>query len=134
MSVEIAGTRFKNPVLTASGTFAYGLEFAHLMDLGTIGGIVVKGISMKPIKGNPPPRIFETSSGMLNAIGWQNIGAVEFVTKKLPGLQKYDTKVVVNIVGFDLRDYVEVARFLKDRKSTRLNSSHIQKSRMPSSA
>ncbi len=114
LAVEIGGVRFKNPVLTASGTFAYGLEFAHLMDLGSIGGIVVKGISMKPIKGNPPPRICETSSGMLNAIGWQNIGAIEFVTKKLPGLRKYDTNIVVNIVGFDLEDYLEVARFLND--------------------
>jgi dihydroorotate dehydrogenase (NAD+) catalytic subunit len=114
LSVEIAGVRFKNPVMTASGTFAYGVEFAHLMDLNAIGGVVVKGLSMKPIKGNPPPRICETSSGMLNAIGWQNIGAVEFVTKKLPVLRQYDTKVVVNVVGFDLDDYLEVTRFLND--------------------
>jgi dihydroorotate dehydrogenase (NAD+) catalytic subunit len=114
MSVQIAGVRFKNPVLTASGTFGYGLEFAHLMDLGAIGGIVVKGISMKPIKGNPPPRIYETASGMLNAIGWQNIGATEFVAKKLPGLSKYDTRIVVNIVGFTLEDYLEVTRFFND--------------------
>jgi dihydroorotate dehydrogenase (NAD+) catalytic subunit len=114
LEVEIAGVRFKNPVLTASGTFAYGLEFAHLMDLSSIGGIVVKGLSMKPIQGNPPPRICETASGMLNAIGWQNIGAVEFVTKKLPALRKYDTNIVANIVGFELDEYLEVARFLND--------------------
>jgi len=114
LSVEIAGVRFKNPVMTASGTFAYGLEFAHLMDLNSIGGIVVKGLSMQPIQGNPPPRIYETSSGMLNAIGWQNIGAIEFVTKKLPGLKKYDTNIIVNIVGFELKEYLEVARFLND--------------------
>jgi dihydroorotate dehydrogenase (NAD+) catalytic subunit len=114
MAVDIAGVRFKNPVLTASGTFGYGLEFASLMDLTSIGGIVVKGLSMKPIKGNPPPRIYETASGMLNAIGWQNIGATEFVTKKLPGLRNYDTKIIVNIVGFELDDYLEVARFLSD--------------------
>jgi dihydroorotate dehydrogenase (NAD+) catalytic subunit len=114
MAVEIAGVRFKNPVLTASGTFGYGLEFANLMDLNAIGGIVVKGLSMKPIKGNPPPRIYETASGMLNAIGWQNIGALEFVTAKLPGLRNYETKVIVNIVGFELNDYLEVARFLND--------------------
>jgi dihydroorotate dehydrogenase (NAD+) catalytic subunit len=114
MEVNIAGVRFKNPVLTASGTFAYGIEFAHLMDLNSIGGIVVKGISMKPIEGNPPPRIYETASGMLNAIGWQNIGADEFVSKKLPALQKFDTQVVVNIVGFNLEDYLEVTRFLND--------------------
>ncbi len=114
LAVDIAGVRFKNPVLTASGTFAYGLEFSHLMDLSAIGGIVVKGLSMKPIKGNPPPRIYETASGMLNAIGWQNIGAIEFVTRKLPALRKYDTRIVANIVGFDLQDYLEVARFLND--------------------
>lgn len=114
MEVNIAGVRFKNPVLTASGTFAYGIEFAHLMDLNSIGGIVVKGISMKPIEGNPPPRIYETASGMLNAIGWQNIGAVEFVSKKLPALQKFNTQVVVNVVGFNLEDYLEVTRFLND--------------------
>lgn len=114
MAVEIAGVRFKNPVLTASGTFGYGLEFSNLMDLNAIGGIVVKGLSMKPIKGNPPPRIYETASGMLNAIGWQNIGATEFVTAKLPALGNYETKVIVNIVGFELEDYLEVARFLND--------------------
>ncbi len=114
MSVDIAGVRFKNPVLTASGTFGYGLEFANLMDLSSIGGIVVKGLSMTPIKGNPPPRVYETSSGMLNAIGWQNIGAMEFVTGKLPGLKNYDTNIIVNIVGFELNDYLEIARFLSD--------------------
>ncbi len=114
MAVDIAGVRFKNPVLTASGTFGYGLEFANLMDLNSIGGIVVKGLSMAPIKGNPPPRIYETASGMLNAIGWQNIGATEFVTKKLPLLRNYDTNIIVNIVGFELNEYLEVARFLND--------------------
>jgi len=114
LAVEIAGVRFKNPVLTASGTFAYGVEFAHLMDLSSIGGIVVKGISMKPIKGNPPPRIYETASGMLNAIGWQNSGAVEFVTQKLPALKKIDTRIIVNVVGFSLDEYLEVTQFLND--------------------
>jgi dihydroorotate dehydrogenase (NAD+) catalytic subunit len=114
MAVEIAGVRFKNPVLTASGTFGYGLEFANFMDLNSIGGIVVKGLSMTPIKGNLPPRVYETSSGMLNAIGWQNVGAAEFVTRKLPGLRNYDTNIIVNIVGFELNDYLEVTRFLND--------------------
>jgi dihydroorotate dehydrogenase (NAD+) catalytic subunit len=114
LAVEIAGVRFKNPVLTASGTFAYGLEMAHLVDLSALGGIVVKGLSMKPIQGNPPPRIYETPSGMLNSIGWQNIGVLEFVTQKLPGLRKYDTRIIVNVVGFDLEDYLEVIRFLND--------------------
>ncbi len=114
MSVEIAGIRLRNPILTASGTFAYGVEFAHLMDLNSIGGVVVKGISMKPIAGNPPPRIYETASGMLNAIGWQNIGAVEFITRKLPLLQKYETRVIVNVIGFKLEDYLEVTRLFND--------------------
>jgi len=114
LAVDIAGVRFKNPVLTASGTFGYGLEFANLMDLNSIGGIVVKGLSMTPIKGNPPPRVYETASGMLNAIGWQNIGATEFVTKKLPALRNYDTNIIVNIVGFELNEYLEVTRFLND--------------------
>ena len=114
MAVNIAGVHFKNPVLTASGTYGYGLEFANLMDLNSIGGIVVKGLSMVPIKGNPPPRVYETASGMLNAIGWQNIGATEFVTNKLPALRNYNTNIIVNIVGFELNDYLEVARFLND--------------------
>lgn len=114
MAVTIAGVRFKNPVMTASGTFGYGLEFANLMDLNALGGIVVKGLSMTPIKGNPPPRVYETASGMLNAIGWQNIGATEFVANKLPALKNYDTNVVVNIVGFELNEYLEVTRFLND--------------------
>ena len=114
LAVEIAGVRFKNPVLTASGTYGYGLEFSPFMDLNSIGGIVVKGLSMVPVPGNPPPRIYETASGMLNAIGWQNIGAKEFVTKKLPELGKYNVNVIVNIVGFELNDYLEVARFLND--------------------
>jgi dihydroorotate dehydrogenase (NAD+) catalytic subunit len=114
MSVDIAGVRFKNPVMTASGTFGYGLEFANLMDINSIGGIVVKGLSMAPIKGNPPPRVYETASGMLNAIGWQNIGATEFVTKKLPSLRSFDTNIIVNIVGFELNEYLEVTRFLND--------------------
>ena len=114
LAVDIAGVRFKNPVLTASGTFGYGLEFSNLMDLNSIGGIVVKGLSMTPIKGNPPPRVYETASGMLNAIGWQNLGATEFVTKKLPALRNYDTNIIVNIVGFELNEYLEVTRFLND--------------------
>jgi dihydroorotate dehydrogenase (NAD+) catalytic subunit len=114
MEVNIGGVRFKNPVLTASGTFAYGVEFAHLMDLDSLGGVVVKGISMQPIEGNPPPRIYETASGMLNAIGWQNIGAEEFVAKKLPALREFKTRIVVNIVGFSMDDYLEVTRYLND--------------------
>ena len=114
MAVEIAGVRFKNPVLTASGTYGYGLEFASFMDLNAIGGIVIKGLSMTPIPGNPPPRIYETASGMLNAIGLQNVGAVEFIKKKLPELRNYNVNVIVNIVGFELDEYLAVASFLSD--------------------
>jgi len=114
MAVEIAGVRFKNPILTASGTFGYGLEFASFMDLNAIGGIVAKGLSLNPVQGNPPPRIYETASGMLNAIGLQNIGVVEFVRKKLPELMNYNVNVVVNILGFEFDEYLEAARFLND--------------------
>lgn len=114
MAVDIGGVRFKNPVMTASGTFGYGLEFADLMDLGSIGGIVVKGISLEECQGNPPPRIYETASGMLNAIGWQNVGATEFVTNKLPCLRRYDTNIVVNVVGFSIKEYLDVIRLLND--------------------
>src|SRR5256714_7149527 len=87
IETEIAGIRFQNPVLTASGTFGYGQEFAHLIDLNQLGGIVVKGISAEPMPGNPPPRIYETDSGMLNAIGLQNVGASKFLEEKLPFLR-----------------------------------------------
>ena len=111
-AVEIAGVRFKNPVLTASGTFGYGLEFAALMDLNSIGGIVVKGLSMIPIKGNAPPRIYETASGMLNAIGLENPGVDAFINQKLPYLRKFDTAVIVNIFGYSLEEYVGVVERL----------------------
>ena len=114
LAVEIAGVRFKNPILTASGTFGYGLEFASFMDLNAIGGIVAKGLSLNPVPGNPPPRIYETASGMLNAIGLQNIGVVEFIKKKLPELRNYNVNVVVNILGFEFDEYLEVARILND--------------------
>jgi dihydroorotate dehydrogenase (NAD+) catalytic subunit len=112
LSVDFAGIRLKNPVLTASGTFGYGEEFADLIDLNRLGGIIVKGISLKPIKGNPPPRIWETPSGMLNAIGLENPGVDVFLRDKLPFLGHYDTAVIVNIFGYSLEDYVGVAERL----------------------
>lgn len=112
LSVEIAGVKLKNPVLTASGTFGYGLEFAKFTDLNKLGGIVVKGLSLKPREGNPGPRIVETPCGMLNAIGLQNVGVDYFIKEKLPLLKDYDTKVFANIFGETIEDYMEVARRL----------------------
>lgn len=112
LSVEFAGIRLKNPVLTASGTFGYGEEFKDIIDLNGLGGIIVKGVSARPIKGNPPPRIWETPSGMLNAIGLENPGVEVFLKEKLPFLRNYDTPVIVNIFGYSLEDYLEVAERL----------------------
>ncbi|MHB8845449.1 MAG: dihydroorotate dehydrogenase [Nitrospirota bacterium] len=112
LSVDFAGIKLKNPVLTASGTFGYGEEFADIIDLNRLGGIIVKGISLKPIKGNPPPRIWETPSGMLNAIGLENPGVDVFLRDKLPFLRTYDTAVIVNIFGYSLEEYVGVAERL----------------------
>jgi dihydroorotate dehydrogenase (NAD+) catalytic subunit len=112
LSVNIAGIKLKNPVLTASGTFGYGEEFAEFLDLNKLGGVIVKGISLKPIAGNPPPRIWETPSGMLNAIGLENPGVDVFLSEKLPFLRKFDTAVIVNIFGFSLEEYVLVAERL----------------------
>ena len=114
LSVQIGALRLRNPILAASGTFGYGVEFAHLVDLNGLGGFVVKGLSREPIEGAPPPRLCETPSGMLNAVGLQNIGVRAFVTEKLPALRKYDTAVLANVFGYCLEDYVEVIRILED--------------------
>ena len=116
LSIDFAGIRLKNPVLTASGTFGYGEEFAEFVDLNKLGGIIVKGISLKPIQGNPPPRIWETPSGMLNAIGLENPGVDVFLNEKLPYLRKFDTAVIVNMFGYTLEDYVAVAERLDNAK------------------
>ncbi len=108
LSVDFAGIKFKNPVLTASGTFGYGEEFAEFVDLNKLGGVIVKGISLKAIKGNPPPRIWETPSGMLNAIGLENPGVDVFLGEKLPYLRKFDTAVIVNVFGYSPEEYVGV--------------------------
>jgi dihydroorotate dehydrogenase (NAD+) catalytic subunit len=112
LSVTIAGIKLKNPVLTASGTFGYGEEFSEFVDLNKLGGVIVKGISLNPIKGNPPPRIWETPSGMLNAIGLENPGVDAFLHEKLPYLRKFDTAVIVNMFGYSLEEYVAVAERL----------------------
>jgi dihydroorotate dehydrogenase (NAD+) catalytic subunit len=113
LSVDIAGIRLTNPVIAASGTFGYGVEFAHLFDVNSIGAIVVKGLSREPMAGNPAPRIVETAAGMLNAIGLQNIGAAAFVREKLPELRRFQTKIFANIFGNATEDYVAVAEILE---------------------
>ena len=114
LAVEIAGIRFNNPVIGASGTFGYGLEFAELIDLNRLGGFSTKGLSARPLSGNPPPRIVETHGGMLNAIGLQNIGARAFIAEKLPLLSCYDTQVVANVFGYSDEDYIEAITILND--------------------
>jgi dihydroorotate dehydrogenase (NAD+) catalytic subunit len=114
LSVSVGALRLRNPVLAASGTFGYGVEFAHLVDLSKIGGFVTKGLSLAPIQGSPAPRLCETPSGMLNAVGLQNIGVRAFVAEKMPVLRKYDTQIVVNVFGYSPEDYAEVIRVLED--------------------
>ena len=112
LSVVVAGIRLKNPVLTASGTFGYGEEYRDIVDLNRLGGVIVKGVSLRPIRGNPPPRIWETPSGMLNAIGLENPGVDVFLGEKLPYLRRFETAVIVNIFGYSLEDYIAVAERL----------------------
>src|SRR6516165_8288545 len=114
IEVDIAGVLFQNPVLTASGTFGYGQEFAHLFDLNRLGGICVKGISADPMSGNPAPRIYETHSGMLNAIGLHNVGARRFVLEKLPFLRTVRARTVVNVFGYSTEDYVRCIEILNE--------------------
>ncbi len=112
LSVEVAGIRLKNPVLTASGTFGYGEEYRDIVDLNRLGGVIVKGVSLRPIAGNPPPRIWETPSGMLNAIGLENPGVEVFLREKLPYLRRFETAVIVNVFGYSREEYVAVVERL----------------------
>jgi len=114
LSVRIGPLLLSNPVIAASGTFGYGVEFAHLVDLNSLGGIVVKGLSAQPLAGAPAPRLCETAGGMLNAVGLQNIGVRAFVAEKLPELRKYRTAVIANVFGHTVDEYVEVIRVLED--------------------
>ncbi len=109
LQVQIGDIFLKNPVMTASGTFGYGKEFESLVDLNRLGGIIVKGLSLTPTKGNPPPRIIETPCGMLNAIGLENIGIEAFISEKLPFLRQFATPVFVNIYGKRVADYEALA-------------------------
>jgi dihydroorotate dehydrogenase (NAD+) catalytic subunit len=112
LAVEIGSLKLKNPVMTASGTFGYGEEYSEFLDLNMLGAVVVKGISLKPMEGNPPPRICETPCGMLNAIGLQNIGLKRFLKEKLPFLRQFDTKIIVNILGNTIQEYVRLSKEL----------------------
>jgi len=116
MAVKLGRLKLKNPVMTASGTFGYGEEYSDYIDLNKLGAIVVKGLSLKPRLGNPPPRIMETAGGMLNAIGLQNIGVDAFIDEKLPFLRKYDVKVIANIYGETYAEYIKVAKKLEMAK------------------
>jgi dihydroorotate dehydrogenase (NAD+) catalytic subunit len=114
LATTLCGIPLRNPIIAASGTFAYGVEFEKLVNLDELGGLVVKGLSREPIEGNPPPRIYETDAGMINSIGLQNIGARAFVKEKLPALAKLETAVFANVFGYQTEDYVEVVRVLED--------------------
>jgi dihydroorotate dehydrogenase (NAD+) catalytic subunit len=114
LATSICGIALRNPVIAASGTFAYGVEFEKLVDLKALGGLVVKGLSREPIEGNPAPRVVETASGMINSIGLQNIGVRAFVKDKLPALARFKTAVFANVFGYETEDYVEVASVLED--------------------
>lgn len=117
LSVRLGGLELRNPLLTASGTFGYGLEFAQLCDLASLGGIVTKGLSLEPRSGNPPPRICETAAGMLNSIGLQNIGIEAFLAEVLPGLEAFPPKVIVNLFGVSIPEYVRLAERVESLSS-----------------
>jgi dihydroorotate dehydrogenase (NAD+) catalytic subunit len=112
LSVKIAGVRFANPVLVASGTFGYGEEYGDFIDLSKLGGIVTKSITLRPREGNPPPRTVETPCGMLNAIGLTNVGVDRFIQRKLPFLRRLRTRIIVNVAGRTIQEYVDVVKRL----------------------
>jgi len=114
LATTLCGIQLRNPVIAASGTFGYGIEFEKLVDLDALGGMVVKGLSREPIEGNPEPRLWETRGGMINSVGLQNIGVRAFVKDKLPHLTKRKTVVFANVFGCTTEDYAEVARVLED--------------------
>ncbi|MCZ2154934.1 MAG: dihydroorotate dehydrogenase [Bryobacterales bacterium] len=114
LATTLCGVPLKNPIIAASGTFGYGVEFASILDLNALGGIVVKGLSREPIAGNPMPRIWEAEAGMINSVGLQNVGVRAFVREKLPRLAGLSTPIFANVFGYAVEDYVEVARVLED--------------------
>ncbi|MCK9390090.1 MAG: dihydroorotate dehydrogenase [Syntrophales bacterium] len=112
LAIEIGSLKLKNPVMTASGTFGYGEEYAPYADLNRLGAIIVKGLSLKPRHGNPSPRIMETPAGMLNAIGLQNVGVKNFIRDKLPYLRQFDTAIIANVYGETIEEYLRVSEIL----------------------
>lgn len=112
LSVMIGSLRLKNPVITASGTFGYGEEFAEYLDLSELGAITMKGISLEPREGNPPPRLWETPCGMLNSIGLQNVGLHRFLKEKLPRVRRFNVPVIANILGNSIDEYIELTKNL----------------------
>lgn len=114
LRTTLLGIEFANPVIAASGTFGYGVELAPVAPLHKLGGFVVKGLSREPIRGNPPPRLWETHGGMMNSVGLQNVGVRAFVREKLPALRGCGTRVIANVFGYQVDDYVEVIRVLED--------------------
>ena len=115
--VEIAGVTFQNPVMTASGTFGSGMEYAQFVDLNRLGAVVTKGVANVPWPGNPTPRVAEVYGGMLNAIGLQNPGIDVFLERDIPFLKKYDTRIIVNVCGKTVEDYVEVVERLSHEEA-----------------
>jgi dihydroorotate dehydrogenase (NAD+) catalytic subunit len=114
LATTLCGIPLPNPVIAASGTFGYGIEFENILDLNALGGLVTKGLSREPIAGNPPPRLWHTDAGMMNSVGLQNVGVRAFVLGKLSKLRRYTVPVIANVFGFSADDYVEVVRVLED--------------------
>lgn len=114
-TINIAGVEFKNPVMTASGTFGSGMEYSQFVDLNQLGAVVTKGVANVPWPGNPTPRVAEVYGGMLNAIGLQNPGVDVFIERDIPFLKKYDTKIIVNVCGKSVQDYLDVVEKLSDQ-------------------
>lgn len=114
LETTICGIRLRTPVLAASGTFGYGIEFAEILDLNQLGGIITKGLSWEPIAGNPAPRLWHAEGGMINSVGLQNVGVHAFIERKLPQLRKYSTPVIANVFGFKDEDYVSVVSALEN--------------------
>src|SRR4051812_46738535 len=116
LSVNVGSLRLRNPIIAASGCFGYGVEYASIVDLSSLGGVAVKGLFLKDREGHPPPRIVETPAGMINAIGLQGIGVHKFVADKLPELRRLNATVFVNVCGSTLDEYCEVSRVLSDHE------------------
>ncbi len=114
LTTTLCGLELQNPVIAASGTYGYGVEFEKIADLNAMGGLVVKGLSREPIQGNPPPRLWETEAGMINSVGLQNIGVKAFIREKLPALRRFKAAIFTNVFGYAPDDYAEVIRALED--------------------